>query len=1689
VLTPEQARERLKSFHVEDGADRRKAAVDRLPGSLREVGHAVREPSWALYSYTGGTDDFQKMAERRVRAFEQLEALDAAARARVFEALFPRLGRHVEAMWTLGRRLPYQGGGTRQAFRAPNDPHLTLSPRIARIDSLLWTLMGYEQDVAWVAEWAAHLGGYGVDATLGVLLAHGCGGDPLGVLLAAAIEGGGEEGEQVFRTLLASAGGGCPPGPAVAAMGRHVPRALLTASRPEGWEAMERLLLAAQRQEGLRQVILEAVDEAHPEAFRRLLHLVLQHDLLRFSSAVRALDVWFGGGWEAGDARRLRDFITKLLPLWEDRGMREAALRGPDPEAVYLALWCCAFEDAPGAIPRAAPLLGHAEVGHRFAAAHLLADVALNLSGDALVPALDDPDLRVVVRVLDVIGRENGTSGAQPDLFERLERVLPRFPKTPKELEPVIWPWHRQTADRKKVTAALILLLGDRPVGRLAAYLSDMEADHRALVAGRLAERGKWTAEDRATMVRLVGDASSLVRDRALKALEKHTLAEDEARIFEGYLKRKASDLRLGVLEALLRQPDGAALASAERLLTGDAGERTAGLEMLRRMAEGGRAAAECAARAERYRSERGPLSGIEETHLEAVLRDHSPAESAGPRQATQLATRDDALGLMDDSARSRPTIPRPKPVTVATPAAIALLRSLDDLIHRHRETPVFAAGQYGYTEEQLLGDLRRFPEPEANLTREDELARLPLRALWEEWWSNRGAELRDSDGMEAVRAATAMNGAWLHLRYVKNPSPWQCRLTEATFGPSIQEVPTLRYPGVIHGVLQWFPLLFRGQEAVDFLLDVLESVLAAIPDEELTRPPASGQAWGAREWRTAAALNGTVSLLRRHRHISPEDWHAGRHARFWGLLRWIDEPVRDEKGGLLGLLSRNPAPQRSMCPGSRERPHLLDLVPALSAGAAVTDDAYDLLLGPRHSPTYGNRGGELFRLSGRRPDPLIEQCPALREIVDRCRQRIVDVELARGDTPTAATDAAHALRFTGGLEVMVRVLRALGREPFARGYLWGESRQAVLSHLLRHTFPQEVDSFDRFRAAVSEPRIPESRLVELAVYAPQWAAHVERTLGWLGLASGVWWVHAHTKETGWTVDVEMRQAWEAEVAEFTPLSGADLTEGAVDVRWFRRAYGELGPERWRAVHQAAKYASSSGGHTRAQLFADAMLGRVEEEALTRRIAEKRHQDSVRALGLLPLPEGDGRFEQVLRRYKLIQEFVRGSRQFGATRQEKEKRAGQIALENLARTAGYPDPVRLTWAVEARESADLAEGPLTVQAGDVTVSLAIDAEGAPELTVTKGGKPLKSVPAALKKDEQVAALQARAIEVKRQRPRMRLSLEQAMIRGDAFTPEELEGLMTHPVLAPALARLVLTGMDAAGYPVRGGALRDHAGRETPVRGEVRIAHPFDLLERGDWHEWQQECFRSERVQPFKQVFRELYVLTEPERQERTLSRRYEGHQVNPRQALALFGTRGWVAHPEEGIRKTFHDAGLTARMDVMGMTFTAADVEGLTLETVRFTRRGEWEPLPLESVPPRLFSEVMRDLDLVVSVAHRGGVDPEASASTVEMRAALLAETCELLGLDNVRVDGRWALIEGTLGSYSLHLGSAVVHRQPGGFLCIVPVHAQHRGRLFLPFADDDPKTAEVLSKTLLLARDREIKDPTILEQIRGAIG
>jgi hypothetical protein len=815
------------------------------------------------------------------------------------------------------------------------------------------------------------------------------------------------------------------------------------------------------------------------------------------------------------------------------------------------------------------------------------------------------------------------------------------------------------------------------------------------------------------------------------------------------------------------------------------------------------------------------------------------------------------------------------------------------------------------------------------------------------------------------------------------------------------------------------------------------------------------------------------LDLVRAHQRSFREDWTGEQRGRLWRLLLYADRFLTGYPFGNM---------------------RIEDLLAAHQARAAGPDDilAHLMVIDHEHPDSmFGQMCRDLHRLSGRTPDPLFKDYPYLAELVDRCRRRIVEVELLRGESPTPATPLALHLRYIGGADVLIRVLQGLGGEKIGRGSPYGDvSKARVFTHLIEATAPLLTDSPEDFTGRARAAGIASSQLLQVAMLAPQWAGHVERAVGWEGLAEAVWWIHGHVRQAPYGVEDDMQTLWASQISCRTPVSRQDLSDGAVDVAWFHRAYGQLGESRWQQMDALMSLACDGNTHTRARLYADALRGRLDRAALFERVRKKRHQDSVRAVGLLPLAAGEEGRKDLLDRYNLLQEFRRASRKFGTQRQVSEKRAVEIAMQNLARAAGFPDPLRLEWAMEIEALADLAAGPVKVADAQAEASLSIDEQGQPQITFAKAGRPLKSVPAGLKSSDQFKAMQERKSQLKRQSSRTRASLENSMCRGDVFTGRELQGLCRHPVLAPMLGRLVIVGEGILGYPIDGGrGLQGHAARIEPVRADerLRIAHPLDLLATDEWHLWQRDCFSRERVQPFKQVFRELYVLTEGEKEDGgRISRRYAGQQVEPRKGAALLGGRQWLIHHDVGVQRTFHEEGITACLTSEDEWLGFLGSGSIALGGVHFNRRDEWEPLLLEKVPPRIFSEVMRDLDLVVSVAHASGVDPEASSSTKQMRAALVQETCHLLQLPNVRIQASHVLIDGQLGHYNVHLGSGVVHRQPGGMLFIVPVHSQHRGRLFLPFADDDPKAAEVLSKVILLAKDQDIKDPTILEQIRG---
>jgi len=594
-------------------------------------------------------------------------------------------------------------------------------------------------------------------------------------------------------------------------------------------------------------------------------------------------------------------------------------------------------------------------------------------------------------------------------------------------------------------------------------------------------------------------------------------------------------------------------------------------------------------------------------------------------------------------------------------------------------------------------------------------------------------------------------------------------------------------------------------------------------------------------------------------------------------------------------------------------------------------------------------------------------------------------------------------------------------------------------------------------------------------MYVPQWSEWIGRVLKLENLKGAVYWFQAHASYS-------MSNEKKSLIGRYSNISINDFRRGALDLDWFNKVYPQIGKANWSTLTEFAKY--TQGGHRLVKLYSSIILKEIKIREINQKIKTKRDKDYLRGLGLVPLSAKNPQ-KDLLTRYNLMQTFLKESKQFGSQRQESEKNAVEIAMDNLSRTAGYSDSIRLSLAMEAKATKEIMQKAI-LKFDEVVLELKINDFGKADIFVSKKGKSQKSIPSKYKKDKAVKELVANKNYLKKQYSRIIKFLEASMLSQELFSFEEVAMLMQHPVVKALLSKLVLQSADKSGF-WKEDCLVDIEGNrvESTEADTFMIAHPVHLNKQKVWSDYQKYAFDNELVQPFKQIFRELYLVTEDEKEKAIHSKRYEGHQIQVQKTVALLKTRGWKVDYDEGLHKVFHKEGYVARIYAMADWFSPSDVEAPTLEHVSFESIKDYKNVKLIDVDEVLFSEVMRDVDLVVSVAHVGGVDPEASHSTLEMRAVLAKESARLFKLDNIEVKKRHVIIKGKLATYSIHLGSGMVSKD-GLSLSIIPVHSQHRGRLFLPFIDDDPKSAEVISKMKLLAEDDKIQDPTVLSQILG---
>ena len=552
-------------------------AMKSLPKKLKLIGLAllnIDESGKEVYHHQ---DDAQSKASREQIKKSRLEfdTLSVKDRNKIFQFVAPQMTDLLEQAWQYLKQTPYQHGYQVRPFRAPNNPEFTLDTRLAWLQRFIDETEDYKPEiltVAWLAQWSPHA--FQWHSELGV------------PLLIAALNNDSAEGNEVFDILRATILREHPIG----IMGEHVTRSLLGASRPEGWELMEKTLLAAQRQEGLRQTIVQNIDCAHPDAFVRMLRLIVEENLIRFSSICRSIDVWFGLLWDSASTKVMTKYVEEVLQFLESPKERDAGLKSDDAETVYRALWTLAYEDVAVAVPAAAKLLKHSKDEIRYVATWILSMIGTSAAQNARLPAMDDQNLQVALLAA------SGTRGTdidvddEPDVshkqtFDRLETLITRLPEKPQKLKAIVWPWTERQIERTMLTGQLLQELGDRPPTRMLPYLKGMNSWEIRAIVDLLAKQKKWDELTRSSLFELARHASPDVREAVFDAIQKVALQDNERQIIEGLLTRKSADVRAKSIAMLLKGKDAVVLPSAERLCTAkDRNQRLAGLEMCRQL-------------------------------------------------------------------------------------------------------------------------------------------------------------------------------------------------------------------------------------------------------------------------------------------------------------------------------------------------------------------------------------------------------------------------------------------------------------------------------------------------------------------------------------------------------------------------------------------------------------------------------------------------------------------------------------------------------------------------------------------------------------------------------------------------------------------------------------------------------------------------------------------------------------------------------------------------------------------------------------------------------------------------------------------------------------------------------------------------------------------------------------------------
>jgi hypothetical protein len=205
-------------------------------------------------------------------------------------------------------------------------------------------------------------------------------------------------------------------------------------------------------------------------------------------------------------------------------------------------------------------------------------------------------------------------------------------------------------------------------------------------------------------------------------------------------------------------------------------------------------------------------------------------------------------------------------------------------------------------------------------------------------------------------------------------------------------------------------------------------------------------------------------------------------------------------------------------------------------------------------------------------------------------------------------------------------------------------------------------------------------------------------------------------------------------------------------------------------------------------------------------------------------------------------------------------------------------------------------GHLVEQFGEYRVELSVTGANAQVKWFDAKGKLLKSTPSKVKNEhkQECAELHQSLKDIQGMLPAQRDRIDAMFLLRKSW-PIEIwrERYLEHPLVGTIASRMIWC-IDQIPVLFIDGQATNLDGQEIEfgTTAEVTLWHPVERT-IDEIISWRQRLEKLALTQPFKQAHREVYLLTDAERNTQTYSNRYAAHIIRQHQFNALCAARGW----------------------------------------------------------------------------------------------------------------------------------------------------------------------------------------------------